>query len=222
MRNLSLTLLTALCLMAGGIASASPLSPVEGAEYKTLTTPQATVVDGKKVEVIEFFMYHCPACNQLEPALLAWVGKQGNNIVFRRIHLPHTGATDVEAHLFLTLEALGLEESLHAKILNTWHVEHKQLLTDQDNIDWALKNGIDKNKFIDTYFSFSVTSKLHGLMRVAESYLVNSTPTLVIDGRFVTGPGSVQDSNASLGLKDLDTALLEVANALVLKARATK
>jgi len=221
MRNFSLTVFVSLSLLAG-VVSASPQNPVDGAEYKTLTTPQPAVADGKKVEVIEFFMYHCPACNQLEPKLLAWVGKQGSNIVLRRIHLPHTGAQDPEAHLFLTLEALGLEESLHAKILATWHVERKRLLTDQDNIDWAIQNGIEKNKFIDTYFSFSVTSKLHGLMRVAESYLVNSTPTLVIDGRFVTGPGLVQDSNASLGLKDLDAALLQVADALVVKARAAR
>ena len=120
----------------------------------------------------------------------------------------------------MTLEALGLEESMHAKILNTWHVDHQQLLTDQDNIDWALKNGIEKNRFIDTYFSFSVTSKLHSLLRVAESYLVNSTPTLVIDGRYVTGPALLQNSNPGISVKDLDAALLRVADVLVEKAKA--
>lgn len=221
MRNFSLTVFVLLSLLTGTV-SASPQNPVEGAEYKTLTTPQPAVTDGKKVEVIEFFMYHCPACNQLEPQLLAWVSKQGSNIVFRRVHLPHTGTKDPEAHMFLALEALGLEESMHAKILNTWHVEHKPLLTDQDNIDWAVKNGIEKNKFTDAYFSFSVSGKLNGLMRTAGNYLVTSTPTLIIDGRYVTGPGMIVESNHSIPLSELNSAMLQVADALVAKAKAAR
>ena len=58
-----------------------------GAEYTTLKTPQPVQAQGKKVEVIEFFMYHCPACYALEPAMLEWVKKQGDNISFRRIHI---------------------------------------------------------------------------------------------------------------------------------------
>ena len=218
MRRLTIALL-ALWLVAIS-AAATPDHPVNGAEYTTLTTPQPVSAVGNKVEVIEFFMYHCPACNSLEPQLLAWVKKQGSNIEFRRIHLPLHGANDPEAHLFLTLESLRLEQSLHAKILNSWHVEHHQLLSDEDNIDWAIKNGIDKNKFIDAYYSFSVNTRLQNLQRIAESYLVNSTPSLVIDGRFITGPGLIQDSNKALPATQLDSAMLEVADALVLKARA--
>lgn len=220
MRSLH-AVLFAFWLLAGA-ALATPDHPVNGAEFTTLTTPQPALGGAKTVEVIEFFMYHCPACNSLEPQLLAWVKKQGGNIEFRRIHLPHNGAKDPEAHLFLTLEALRLEPSLHASVLNSWHVEHHELLSDQDNIDWAIKKGIDKNKFIDAYYSFSVTTKLQNLQRIAESYLVNSTPSLVIDGRFITGPGLIQDSNKALPPAQLDAALLQVADVLVLKARAGK
>ena len=208
--------------LCSSLACATPTQPADGAEYKTLTSPQPVTAAGKKVEVIEFFMYHCPACYQLEPLLLAWVAKQGGNVTFRRIHLPHNGAKDVEAHMFLALEALNLEEGLHAKILNTWHVEHHQLTTDDDNISWAIKNGVDKNKFIDAYYSFSVSSKLNNLMRVAESYLVNSTPTLVIDGRYITGPGLIQESNPGSDPRDLNKATLQVADFLVEKARSGK
>jgi len=203
-------------------ANASPTSPIEGAEYTMLSTPQGTTSAGRKVEVIEFFMYHCPACYALEPQLLNWIKKQGDNIQFKRIHLPHRGEDDVEAHLFLTLEALNLEGSMHAKILQYWHVQHHQLTTDEDNIDWAVSNGIDKTQFVTTYRSFSVLSKLHGLLRLAQSYQVTSTPTLVIDGRFVTDPGLIQNSNPTVPAADLDQAMLQVADWLVLKAQAGK
>jgi len=204
------------------LASASPANPVEGAEYKALTTPQAVTAPGKKIEVIEFFMYHCPACYKFEAPLQAWLKKQGDNVVFRRMHLPHNGNDDVESHMFLTLEAMQLEDKMHAKILNLWHVEHHRLTSDSENIDWAEANGIDRAQFVAIYNSFAVVSKLHNLLRVAESYQVNSTPTLVIDGRYITGPGMIEASNPKMPFDAYDQAVLQVADFLVEKAKASK
>ena len=75
MRSLRFALATATVVVAGCFASpafASVTAPVSGVEYTTLAAPQA-VPAGKKVEVIEFFMYHCPHCNSLEPQLSEWV-----------------------------------------------------------------------------------------------------------------------------------------------------
>lgn len=203
-------------------ASASPTYPTEGAEYISLATPQGVTASGKKVEVIEFFMYHCPACNSFELQLQEWVKKQGSNIEFRRIHVPHRGPDDPEAHLFLTLEAMNLEGAMHAKILRYWHVEHHQLISDEDNIDWAVKNGIDKNQFLAAYKSFSVLTKLHNLRNVAQNYQVTSTPALIIDGRYLTGPGLIQRSNPMIAPDGLGAAVLQVADVLVVKASKSK
>jgi len=68
-----------------------------GVDYATLAQPQPVQESGKKVEVIEFFMYHCPVCNALEPAFEEWVRMQGDRITLRRIHYPSTGPADPEA-----------------------------------------------------------------------------------------------------------------------------
>ena len=205
--------------LCAATAFASPTAPRNGAEYTTLKTPQPVQADGKKIEVIEFFMYHCPACYALEPEMLAWVKKQGDNIVFRRIHLPLTGANDPEAHLFLTLEAMKLEESLHAKVLSTWHVERRRLKSDDDNIDWAVKNGIDKEKFVAVYNSFAIITRLKNAGRVATTYEVNSTPTMIVNGRFLTNPSMVDAANPGIPRQQLDQATLQVLDALVAAAR---
>ncbi|MQA21010.1 thiol:disulfide interchange protein DsbA/DsbL [Rugamonas rivuli] len=212
---LRLKLAVAAAALLAGAAFASPTAPKNGAEYTTLKTPQPVQADGKKVEVIEFFMYHCPACYALEPAMLAWVKKQGDKIVFRRIHLPLTGENDPEAHMFLTLEAMKLEESLHAKLLTTWHVERRRLKSDADNLDWAVKNGVDKDKYLTTYNSFSVITKLKNAGRVAGTYEVNSTPTLIVNGRYLTNPSMVDASNPGIPRQQLDQATLQVLDALV-------
>jgi len=216
---LRLKLAVAATALLAGAAFASPTAPKNGAEYTTLKTPQPVQAEGKKVEVIEFFMYHCPACYALEPAMLAWVKKQGDGIVFRRIHLPLTGENDPEAHMFLTLEALKLEESLHAKLLTTWHVERRRLKSDADNIDWAVKNGVDKDKYVAAYNSFSVIAKLKSAGRMAGTYEVNSTPTLIVNGRYLTNPSMVDASNPGIPRPQLDQATLQVLDALVAMSR---
>ena len=218
-RKLFIAVAAAAAMLAGS-AFATPTAPKNGAEYTTLKNPQPVQAEGKKVEVIEFFMYHCPACYALEPAMLAWVKKQGDKIVFRRIHLPLTGDNDPEAHMFLTLEAMKLEDSLHAKLLTTWHVERRRLKSDADNLDWAVKNGIDKDKYLAAYNSFSVVTKLKSAGRVAGTYEVNSTPTLIVNGRYLTNPSIVDAANpGAIPRAQLNQATLQVLDALVASSR---
>lgn len=218
LQRLAALTITACSLMAGS-ALASPSEPRSGAEFQTIAAALPVAAAGGKVEVIEFFMYHCPACNALDPALAAWVKKQGDAIVFRRIHVPRTGAADPEAHLFLALEALQLDEAMHTKVLHTWHVEHRRLKDDADNVDWAVKNGIDKARFLDAYNSFGVQTKLRNLAKLAGSYQVNSTPTLVINGRYLTSPSMVAGSNPDLPDRSVEGATFQVAEALLQKSR---
>ncbi|WP_377704593.1 thiol:disulfide interchange protein DsbA/DsbL [Pseudoduganella sp. UC29_71] len=213
---LSLALAAAVAVLP---ASASPAVPRDGAEYRTLPSPVAPQAQGKKVEVVEFFMYHCPACNMLEPGLAAWVRKQGDAIQFRRIHVPHTGAADPEAHLFLTLEAMKLDDSMHDKVLHTWHVERKRLKSDEDNLEWAVRNGLDKAQFTAAYTSFGVQTRLRNLEKLVGSYRVEGTPTVVINGRYLTSPSIVAESNPNLPRQSVEAAAFQVMDALVLKAQ---
>jgi thiol:disulfide interchange protein DsbA len=200
------------------VAFATPASPRSGAEYQTLATPQSVQASGKKVEVLEFFMYHCPACNALEPSLAEWLNKQGGNIVFRRVHIPHTEQNDPEAHLFLTLDAMGIENDMHDKVLHAWHIEHRRLTDDDANVDWAVRNGIDKAKFLSYYNSFSVMTRLRNSTAIADSYHVDSTPSFVVDGRYVTNASMVDASNQGIPRASLNQATFQVVDALIAKS----
>src|SRR5471030_1490220 len=99
MRFLNKVLLAAALCSAVLGAHASPSDPKNGVEYETLATPQPTDA-GKKVEVTEFFAYYCPHCNALEPQLSAWVKKQGDNIVFKRVHVSRDESVAPQQRLF--------------------------------------------------------------------------------------------------------------------------
>ena len=203
-------------------AFATPADPKNGADYVTLATPQPTQVVGKKVEVIEFFMYHCPACNALEPHLQAWVKKQGDNILFKRVHLPYTGPNDPEAHLHLTLEAMGKSEEFSPKVFRAVHIERIRLSKDDAIIEWVGKNGIDKAKFLEYWNSFGVLTKLKRAPTVLSNYRVDGVPSIVVDGRYMTSPSTVSQANPSYPQTQLYEATQQVLDALVAKVAKEK
>jgi len=220
MYNLRFALIAA--SLVAGFANASPTDPRMGAEYTVLAAPQATQAVGNKVEVVEFFAYHCGACNAFEPTLNAWIKKQGDKIVMRRIPLPFQGASDPEAHLFLTLDAMGKLEQYHDRVFRAVHVERKRLLKDEDIITWAVSNGLDKAKFMEAWNSFGVQTKLKRLPAIAEAYKVSGTPTIVIDGKYVASPSSIQQANKIQDVSQLMTATGQVLDALVTKAAQSR
>jgi len=210
-----LCLAFAAALLCAGAATASPNNPVDGAEFQTLRQPQPAPLVNDKVEVLEFFMYHCPACNAVEPQLAAWVKNNSSRVNFRRIHFSSGNDKDYEARLFATLEALQLQDRLHDKVLETWHKEHRRLRSDAENLEWAVRNGIDKDKLLAAYNSFGVQMRLKSLARIAAAYGVDGTPTLIVNGKWVTEPSMVQAANRNLGRDELMPATLEVLNQLV-------
>lgn len=220
MRSLRFALLAA--TFAVSSAFASPTDPKAGVEYVALAQPQPVQATGKKVEVIEFFMYHCPHCNALEPAFEQWVKKQGDNITVRRVHLPFSGASDPETHLYLTLDAMGKAEEYQNKVFKAWHVDHLRLNTDAAIIDWVSKNGIDRAKFLDVWNSFGVMTKLRRQPQIVSDYKVDGVPTIVIDGKYQTSPAIVYNSTKNSDEQALFKATLQVMDALVAKVQKSK
>jgi thiol:disulfide interchange protein DsbA len=220
MRSLRFALVAASLIAT--TAFASPADPKSGLDYVTLAAPQPVQATGKKVEVIEFFMYHCPHCNAFEPQLEEWVKKQGDHILFKRIHMPFTGPSDPEAHLHLTLEAMGKAEEMQPKVFKAVHVDRIRLTTDAAIIDWVARNGIDRAKFLDVWNSFGVMTKLRRAPQVMSNYKVDGVPTVVIDGKYQTSPATVENSVHARTEPELFAATLQVMDALVAKAAKTK
>ncbi|HEX8786894.1 MAG TPA: thiol:disulfide interchange protein DsbA/DsbL [Telluria sp.] len=209
-------------------AFASPTDPKAGVEYTVLSTPQPSQTAGKKVEVTEFFMYHCPYCHALEPILEQWVKKEGDNIILKRIHLPYQGPNDPEAHLFLTLQAMGKNEEYQARIMDAVGdiVKRKrsESLSEQEVLDVAYKlPGIDKAKFMATWNSFGVRTMLNRLPGiVSNNYKVDSVPTIIVDGKYVVSPAQVSQATHTQDLQQLFPQTLQVVDALIAKVQKSK
>ncbi|PUA17958.1 thiol:disulfide interchange protein DsbA/DsbL [Glaciimonas sp. PCH181] len=198
--------------------SASPANPVAGTDYKVLDVPQSTD-SSKKVEVIEFFWYSCPHCNALEPALEDWVAKQGDKIDFKRVPISFDPRFLPQQKLYYTLEALGQVPAMHKKVFNAIHVQRQRLDTDATILDFAVKQGLDKAKFTDTYNSFGVQSKALRATQLQNAYKIDGVPMIAVDGKYMTAPSIV--GSAMNGTEaQLFTATLQVVDALIIKSAA--
>jgi thiol:disulfide interchange protein DsbA len=173
-------------LVLAGAASAQ----VAGKDFQQLTPPQ-TPETGKKIEVIEFFSYACPHCHSLEPTVRAWLKKKPADVEFRRIPVIFRDDWAPLARLYYTLETMGLVERLHADVFAAVHEQHVQLQDPKVLADWVATKGVDKQKFMDTYNSFTVQSRTQRTREVSQRYHIEFTPEFVIDGRYITAPSMV-------------------------------
>lgn len=208
-------------------AGASPAAPSAGVEYLVLPAAQKTDAGSAAtrgaIEVTEFFAYYCPHCNAFEPLLAAWVKKQGDNIVFKRVHVYRDAGVLPQQRLFYTLEAMGLADQYNDKVFAAMHAERLPLGSDEQVFDWAAKAGIDRAHFIDTYRSYGVQARMYQANAKMAAYGINQWPMIAVDGRFLTSPYHAHlGSKAEVDETTQQREALQVMDYLVAKAKADK
>jgi thiol:disulfide interchange protein DsbA len=181
-----------------GSALAQGKPPVAGTDYLVLDKPVATEAPAGKVEVIEFFWYACPHCNAFEPSLVEWLKRLPKDISFKRVPVNFQDSFIPPQKLYYTLEALGQLDALHGKVFNAIHVEHQRLDKDDLVIAWAVKQGLDKTKFTETYQSFGVSTKVRKASQLQQAYQVAGVPALGVAGKFYTDGSQAQNMPRAL------------------------
>ena len=184
----------------------------EGRNYARLKNPQP-VETGKNIEVIEFFSYGCPHCGELEPALQGWLKTKPADVQFRRIPVMFQPRWENLARAFYTLEALGEESKLSPEVFTAIHSKGVPLWNEKDFLDWAASKGLDRKKVQDLYASFGVVGKVNRAKQQAQVFNIQSVPTIIVDGKFVTGSDRLTGGHA---------AMPAAIDALVAKARAER
>jgi protein dithiol oxidoreductase (disulfide-forming) len=209
MKRLTMQFLGVLAWFAATVAW--PADLVEGQNYLRLKNPQP-VETGKKIEVIEFFSYGCPHCNDLEPVLQAWMRTLPPDVQFRRVPVMFQQRWEGLAKIYYTLEAMGEETRLSPEVFKAVHVSGLPLYEDKTFFDWAASHGLDRAKVAEVYNSFGVTSKFNRAKALAQTYNIQSVPTVIVDGKFVTASDRVGTHEK----------LPPVLDALIAKARAER
>ena len=190
-------------------AAAQSAALEEGNQYLRLKNPQP-VESGKKIEVIEFFSYGCPHCGDLEPIIQGWLKTIPADVQFRRVPVMYQDRWVPLARIYYTLDALGEEARFSPEVFTAVHAGGLSLWQEKTFFDWAASHGLDRKKVEDMYNSFAIAGKVNRARAIAQAYQVQSVPTVVVDGKFVTNRVSSH------------RPMPAVIDALIAKARAER
>ena len=211
MRNLILSAALVSASLFGMSVQAADVPLEAGKTYVELSNPVAVAVPGK-VEVVELFWYGCPHCYSFEPVINPWAEKLPSDVNFVRIPAMFGGPWDAHGQMFLTLEAMGVENKVHSAVFNAIQKERKRLTDKNEMADFLATQGVDKAKFLATFNSFAVKGQVQKAKELAKKYEISGVPTMVVNGKY----------RFDLGTAGGPEQALSVADQLIAKERAAQ
>lgn len=182
----------------GPIVPPTGPAPVAGTDYVEIPGGQPFEPASGKIEVVEVFGYTCPHCATFEPLLQSWKAKLPADVRFTPVAAPFGGYWVPYAKAFYTAQAMGLLERTHEPMFRAIHVERalpvQPLPTNEQIAAWYAKHGANAQEFANTMSSFAIDAKLKRATQWLQRSGVDSTPTLIVNGKYRVTGKSHEDS----------------------------
>lgn len=170
-----------------------------GKNWFAVEPPQPTST-GDRVEVVEVFSYACPACNAFLPTMDKL--KAALPADAELIYLPASFRSDEDWPVFqrayYTAQALGIAGKTHPATFDavwkedgtlhiadaTTHRPLKPLPTIENVAAFYAKFGVKAEDVVATANSFAVNAKMKQADAQLKAYGVDSTPSLIVNGKY--------------------------------------
>jgi protein dithiol oxidoreductase (disulfide-forming) len=157
-----------------------------GTHYQRLSPTQPTSTGPDQVEVAEFFMYSCVHCYNFEPYVEDWLEAKPAYINFIRVPTVWNPLVRLHAQAFYAAEALNKGEEMHQPFFREIHVNGNYLDNEATIAEFVGEFGVPENEFKAAFDSFAVHAKLQRADELTRRYRVSSTPSVVVNGKYVT------------------------------------
>lgn len=177
--------------MAQNTAPAPQQRFSEGKEYERFRPAKMTVGDGEKIEVVEVFWYGCGHCYTLEPVLNRWSRNLPDGVELIKLPVAWPQA-EKHVQVFYTIEALGgngtIENTMaaHQAVFDAIHIDRKRVMREGEVLDLLSRFGVDKDAFENAWNSFEVNTRVRQAKTLTRTYNIQSVPTMLVDGKYVT------------------------------------
>lgn len=142
--------------------------------------------ESKDIIIYEFFWYGCPHCYNLEPTMDRIEADLEKDTKVVKLPVALRDSWIPHAKLYYALKQMDKIDQVHNLIFEEIHLEDNRLNTEQQMIDFLGKHGIDTGKFIEKYNSFGTEARIKKASNLAKKYQIDSVPTIIINGRFLT------------------------------------
>ncbi len=162
---------------------------IAGTDYEEIPNGQPfDPLDGK-LEVVEVFNFVCPACAGFQPLIMSWKKKLPGDVRFTYVPAAFGGNWDQYVRAYYAAQTMGIAEKTHESTYEAIHI--KRTLkgergedSDEDISNFYAQFGADPKQFASGMRSFAVSAKFNKAKQYIVEGRVNSTPTLIINGRY--------------------------------------
>jgi len=183
-----------------GLSSAWAAEPqwAEGKHY--FRVPQPGPSQPGKVVITEIFSYGCPACNAFQPYMEALEKRLPAGVTLDYMPASWIPAENwpLFQRAYLTAKALGVAKKAHsAMFVAIWHSGELGIIDPRTNRPrnplpsiedvarfYERVAAVPAQKFIDMSKSFSIATEMKRADSQIKSYLAESTPTLIVNGKY--------------------------------------
>jgi protein dithiol oxidoreductase (disulfide-forming) len=185
---------------------------VEGKHYFAIKPAVRTSVPAGKIEVAEAFSYGCPACFAFHPYAKQLKGVLPGNAQLVYMHASFNAAESwpMFQRAYLTAQALGIADKTHDALLDAvWKTgelavadqQTRRLKNPQPTLEqvakfYARTAGIKEDQFMSTSKSFAVETAINRTEAWLRAARIDSTPTIVVNGKYrltVSSAGGVNE-----------------------------
>jgi thiol:disulfide interchange protein DsbA len=198
------TIVIGLCCAPLVAAAQGASEPQPGVDYLVLDHPQPPLESGNKIEVLDFFGYWCPHCFQFVGDLEAWRKRLSSDIAYLHVPVAFNPSETPLSMMFYSLQTLNRLEDMHVKVFRAIHVDRKKLFDPEAIADFVVANGIDRDKWLSVYNSFSVAAAANRANQIWQNYRIDGTPSLACAGRFLTSPSLANNKGNAAALEVMD------------------
>lgn len=177
---------------------------VEGKHYFRIDPVQPTSSPGK-IEVTEVFSYGCPACFQFHGVVdeLAKSLPKGAVMTYTPASFRPDENWPLLQRAYLTAQALGVDKQSHDAVFDAVFKSGELGIMDQqsgkpkapsawptinDVAKFYTKYGVKADEFVATANSFTINTKMKRADELIRAYEVDSTPTIVVNGKYRLTP----------------------------------
>jgi len=188
----------------------------EGTHYFLITPALQTSVPPGKIEITEVFSYGCPHCSEFRPVVKQLKAALPPNAVFVQRPASFNPSEDwpMLQRAYVTAEVLGIADKANDGIFDAvWKtgelavvdLQTNRLKSPQPTIQDAARvynrlTGVAVDKFLSVSQSFAVEVR----MKADDAYVlhgqVDSTPTIIVNGKYRLSTSSAGGANELLQL----------------------
>lgn len=166
-------------------------APTEGVDYVRIAPAAPYSPRAGRIEVVEVFGYTCVHCANLQPLVNGWKPTLAEDVDFLYLPAAFGGFWTPYARAFYAAELTGVLAETHDAMFDAVHRRRALPVTAEaapQIVAWYAQRGVDAERFAAAMDNFGVNAAINRSQQVMRRWKVESTPTLIVAGKYRLEP----------------------------------